>query len=180
MKRHARQRASAHPPDAQRQGLAHGGLPLLAARLVQRGQPLLGCRLRLGARLGARLVHLARGYCSVSRARPFMERHACLQLCSTTPCPMPPHAEHAQPSRPRSVAYKLCGTRLGRCSQLPRVHSRLRACLASSARSRASAAAKRCSTAASTSSSASVRASSTWAHCIGQLSVHVIAGWDGA
>jgi len=60
-KRHASQRASAHPPDAQRQGLAHGGLPLLAARLVQRGLPLLGCRLYLGARLRARLVHLARG-----------------------------------------------------------------------------------------------------------------------
>jgi len=62
MMRHARQRSSAHLPDAQRQGRAHGGLPLLAARLVQRGQPLLGRRLRLGARLGARLVHLARGY----------------------------------------------------------------------------------------------------------------------
>ncbi len=45
--------------------------------------------------------------------------------------------------------------------QLPRVHSRQRACLASSARSSASAAAKRCSAAASTSSSASVRASNT-------------------
>ncbi len=54
-------RMSAHPPGAQRQGRAHGGLPLLAARLVQRGQSLLGCRLRLGARLGARLVHLGGG-----------------------------------------------------------------------------------------------------------------------
>jgi len=79
MKRHARQRASAHLPDAQRQGCAHGGLPLLAARLVQRGQPLLGCRLRLSARLGASLVHLGRGYCLISRARPVMERQACVQ-----------------------------------------------------------------------------------------------------
>jgi len=45
--------------------------------------------------------------------------------------------------------------------QLPRVHSRQRACLATSARSSASAAAKRCSATASTSSSATVRASST-------------------
>ncbi len=55
-------RASAHRPDAQRQGSgAHGRLPLLAARLVQRGQLLLSCRLRLGARIGARLVHLGGG-----------------------------------------------------------------------------------------------------------------------
>jgi len=52
---------SAHPPRAQRQGHAHDSLPLLAARLVQRGQPLLRCRLRLSARLGARLLHLGRG-----------------------------------------------------------------------------------------------------------------------
>ncbi len=53
-------RASAHPPDAQRRGLAHGGLPLLAACLVQCGKPQLGCRLRLSARLSARLgAHLA-------------------------------------------------------------------------------------------------------------------------
>jgi len=108
MKRHARQRASSHPPNAQRQGRAHGGLPLLAARLVQRGQPLLGCRLCLSTRLGARLVHLARGHRSASRARPFMERQACVQLSSTTPCPMLSHAEHVQPSRPQSIAHTLC------------------------------------------------------------------------
>ncbi len=96
-----------------------------------------------------------------------MVRQVCLQLSSTTPCPMLPHAEFAQPSRSRSVAYLLCKTRLGRWSNLPCMHSRLRACLASSARSCASAAAKRCSAAASTSSSASVRASNTWAHCLG-------------
>jgi len=58
--------AGAHLPGAQRQRLAHGGLPLLVARLVHSGQPLLGCRLRLSARvgvplgtsLGARLPHL--------------------------------------------------------------------------------------------------------------------------
>jgi len=55
-------RASARPPDAQRQGFAHGRLPLLAARLVQRGQLLLGRRLRLGARLGARLPHLSKDF----------------------------------------------------------------------------------------------------------------------
>ena len=53
--------ARTRPARAQRQGHAHDSLPLLAARLVQRGQPLLGCRLRLSARLGARLLHLARG-----------------------------------------------------------------------------------------------------------------------
>ncbi len=78
MGRHARQRSSAHLPDAQRQGRPHGGLPFIAARLVQRGQPLLGCRLRLSARLGASLVHLGRGYCLISRAMPFMERQACV------------------------------------------------------------------------------------------------------
>ncbi len=98
---------------------------------------------------------------SISRARHVYERQACLQLCSTSPCPMLPHAEHVQPSRSQSVAYNLCGTRLGRCSQMLNMHSRLRACLPSSARSCASASAKRCSAAASTSSSASVRASNT-------------------
>ncbi len=105
--------ASAHPPDAQRQGLAHGRLPLLAARLVQRVQPLLGCRLRLGARLGARLVHLARAYRSGSRAWRFMVRQACPQLSSTTPCPMLLNAEHAHPSRSRSVACIVCRTGSG-------------------------------------------------------------------
>jgi hypothetical protein len=56
MPRGAGVRAGAHPPRAQRQGHAHDSLPLLAARLVQRGKPLFGCRLRLGARL----VHLGR------------------------------------------------------------------------------------------------------------------------
>ncbi len=64
-----RARGCAHPPRAQRQGHAHDSLPLLAARLVQRGQPQLGCRLRLVARLNARLLHLARGQRPISRAK---------------------------------------------------------------------------------------------------------------
>ncbi len=77
-------RACAHPPDAQRQRLAHGGLPLLAARLVQRGQPLPGCRLRLDERLGpplgaplvVRLPHLDGGFL-IMKAWPMLGQHAC-------------------------------------------------------------------------------------------------------
>ncbi len=62
-------------------------------------------------------------------------------------------------------AHTVCKSRLGQCSQLldAHMHSRQRACLASSARSCAKAAAQRCSAAASASARASARACCTWA-----------------
>jgi len=166
-------RASAHLPDTQRQGLAHRGLPLLAARLVQRGQPLLRRCLRLSARLGARLPHLGaafsdhdrHGTCWVGKLVITVAELWCHMCHAAT------HAWHAQRS-----FFSLLRTRSRqngprRRSQAPYVHGRLRACLLASARSRASAAAWRCSAAASTSASASMRACNAWMRSLGQQSL---------
>jgi len=130
--------------------------------LQRRGGALLGRRLRLGARLGARLVHLSS--VALSCHQEGMASLCRKYLDSTSPCPMLRHAEHFQLSRPQSVAHDACRVRQRQCSQLPHGHKKLRTCFASSALTRGSAASKRCSAAASASARASVRAWCTWAH----------------
>ncbi len=71
-------------------------------------------------------------------------------------CPVLPHAWHAQQSYSQRAAHRFFPVQIA--SQLPHMHSQLRACLTNSARSCSSAAAKRASAAASASARASVRA----------------------
>ena len=157
------ERAQAVQPSATRARQAARLLDKLHTLLLQRrGGALLGRRLRLGARHGARLVHLSS--VALSCHQEGMASLCRKYLDSTSPCPMLRHAEHFQLSRPQSVAHDACRVRQRQCSQLPHGHKKLRTCFASSALTRGSAASKRCSAAASASARASVRAWCTWAH----------------
>jgi len=100
-------RASAHLPDTQRQGLAYGGLPLLAACLVQCGQPLLRRRLRLSARLGARLPHLGTAFSDHDRHGTCWDGKLLITVAELWchMCHAATHARHVQPSRSYSTAY---------------------------------------------------------------------------
>jgi len=168
-------RSFAHTVHQHRPGQCAADMPVAAhaqqaARLLvklralerqRRGDALLGRRLRLGARLSARLVHL--GTSAQSARRHEQDgRFQTLQLISIF-CSMPPRAWHVQ--RLHAALHTQCtntgqGSVLRTCL-LPHMHSQLRACFTSSARSSASAAATRCSAAASASARASVRAWST-------------------
>jgi len=115
---------------------------LSSLMLERRGRALLGRCLRLGARLCACLVYLAKvaflchqeGMASQFRVIP----RPSYQLVSTTR-PMLPHGWHVWRSCPQSVAYVIFRYRQGQGNQPPHEHNKLHTCLSSSAQTCGSA-----------------------------------------
>ncbi len=164
--------AASMPVAAHAQPAARLLVELRALERQRRGNALLGCCLRLGVRLNSTLVHLGISAQSgthheqdrrfhILQLIPIIIAHAAWRMAFlATPLAFAAHTVHQH--------------RPGQCSEhpmTPHMHSQLRACLSSSARSSASAAATRCSVATSASARASVRAWSTWAQLLDQQGI---------
>ncbi len=133
----------------------------LRALMRQRGgEALLGCRLRLSARLYACLVHLRKCARSVRRGTSHWTGLPSLRLSPSYACPMPPRWHGVCSRLNHYLTHTHSANRaraVGALLQF-RTASMSSTCSSSSARSCASAAAMRCSAAASASPRASARA----------------------